>query len=149
MKLTVQETPDCQEIEVLITCREISPHVERIVRQIRLTDTAITARRDGEAFKVYLDDIYYFDTTDNKTFVYMQKDVYQCDKRLYELEQELQSTSFLRVSKKCLLNTAVVESVKAQFSGRMQATLTNGEQVLVSKHYIKAFRDKMLEGGSR
>ena len=35
-----------------------------------------------------------------------------------------------------------VESVRAQFSGRLEAALKNGEKVLVSKHYIKSFRDK-------
>lgn len=147
MKLIVREKKECQEIQVLITCQTVDKRVERIIRQIKLTDSSITARRDGEAFKVYLDDIFYFDTTDNKTFLYMEKEVLQCDKRLYELEEDLADTRFVRVSKRCILNTDMVDSVKAQFSGRLQAKLKNEEQILISKHYIKAFRDKMLEGG--
>ena len=40
------------------------------------------------------------------------------------------------------MNTAVVTSVRAQLSGRLEATLKNNEKVLVSKHYIKDFREK-------
>lgn len=33
-------------------------------------------------------------------------------------------------------------SMRAQFSGRLEATLKNNEKVIISKHYIKSFRDK-------
>jgi len=96
----------------------------------------------GMQVPIALENIYYFDSVDNKTFLYVERDVYRCDRKLYELEAQLVDTPFIRISKSCILNIAVVTSVRAQLSGRLEATLKNDEKVIISKHYIKGFRDK-------
>lgn len=142
MKLLIEQSLDCRETEIRITCGLMDERLKRLVEQIRLFSFSVLAQKDGGTIPVALEEIYYFDSVEGKTFLYLEKDVYRCDKKLYELEAQLLDTSFLRVSKNCILNTAAVRSVRAQFSGRLEATLKNGEKVLVSKHYIRAFRDK-------
>lgn len=97
---------------------------------------------DGVPVSVPLEEIFYFESVDSRTFLYCEDRVLRCGQKLYELEELLESTFFLRVSKNCILNSAVVSSVRAQLSGRVEAQLTNGEKVLISKHYAQAFRDK-------
>jgi DNA-binding LytR/AlgR family response regulator len=116
--------------------------LKRLIEQIRLFSFSVTADKDGVTLPIALEDIFYFDTVDNKTFLYVERDVYRCDKKLYELEAQLVDTPFIRISKSCILNTGVVTSVRAQFSGRLEATLKNDEKVIISKHYIQGFRDK-------
>lgn len=142
MKLLIEQSLDCKETEIKITCGLMDDRLRRLIEQIRLYSFSITAERDGLSVQVPLEEIYYIDTVDNRTYLYLEKEVYPCDKRLYELEEQLLDTAFVRVSKSCILNTGAVESVRAQFSGRLEAALKNGEKVLVSKHYIKSFRDK-------
>lgn len=142
MKLIVEQSLDCTETEVHIRCGMMDERLKRLVEQIRLYSFSIMAEKEGAAVPVVLENIYYFDSVDNKTFLYVEKDVYRCDKKLYELESMLAGTSFVRVSKNCILNTAVVASVRAQLSGRLEATLKNQEKVLISKHYIKDFREE-------
>lgn len=142
MKLLVEQSLDCKETEIRITCGLMDERLKRLIEQIRLFSFSVTAEKGGLTIPVALEDVYYFDTVDNKTFLYVEKEVYRCDKKLYEMEAQLADTPFVRISKNCLLNTSVVASVRAQFSGRLEATLKNKEKVIVSKHYLKEFRDK-------
>jgi len=142
LKLLVEQSLDCKETEIKITCGLMDERLKRLIEQIRLFSFSVTAEKDGVTLPIALEDIYYFDTVDNKTFLYIERDVYRCDKKLYELEAQLVDTPFIRISKNCILNTNIVTSVRAQFSGRLEATLKNDEKVIISKHYIKGFRDK-------
>lgn len=145
MKLLIEQSMDCKETEIKITCGIMDDKLKRLIEQIRLFTFSITAEKDGIKTQCALENICYFDSVDNKTFLYTDDDVYRCDKKLYELENGLTDTPFVRISKNCIVNTLAVESVKAQFSGRIEATLKNGEKLIVSKHYTKAFKDKFLE----
>ena len=145
MKLIIEQSPDCGETEIKITCSAMDDRLEHLIKQIKLYSFSMVAEKDGLQVPIFLEDVFYFESIDNKTFLYLSKDIYRCDKKLYELEEMLANTSFIRISKNSILNTAFVESVRAQFSGRLEATLKNGEKVLVSKHYVKGFRDKFMK----
>lgn len=144
MKLVIEQSLECRETEIKVTCSIIDDRLKRLIEQIKLYSFSISAEKEGITIPVPLEDVYYFESVENKTYLYLAKEVYRCDKRLYELENLLQNTSFMRINKSCVLNTAVVAKVKAQFSGRLEATLKNNEKIVVSKHYIKDFRDKFV-----
>lgn len=116
--------------------------LSRLIEQIRLYSFSVTGMKDGIVSMIPLEQIFYFDSVENKTYLYVEKDVYQCDKKLYELEQLLKETTFVRISKSCILNAEKVTEVKAQFNGRLEVKLLNHEKILVSKHYIKEFKEK-------
>jgi len=140
----MEQSLNCTETEIKITYALLDDRLKRLVEQIKLYSFSLMAEKDGISIPIALEDIYYFESVDNKTFLYLDKDVYRYNKKLYELEDSLSHTSFVRISKSCILNTLVVASVQAQFSGRIEATLKNGEKLIVSKHYIKGFRDKFV-----
>lgn len=145
MKLLIEQSLDCKETEIRITCGLMDERLKRLVEQIKLYSFSIMAEKDGVMLPVALEDVYYIETVDNKTFLYLAADVYRCDKKLYEMENILADTAFVRISRNCILNTSMVASVRAQFSGRLEASLKNDERVVVSKHYIKSFRAKFGE----
>ncbi|WOC31395.1 MULTISPECIES: LytTR family DNA-binding domain-containing protein [Caproicibacterium] len=142
MKLVVEQSSDCPETEIHIRCGFIDERLQHLIAQIRLHSFSVMAEKDGASVPIAPERIFYFDSVDNKTYLYVEKEVYRCAKKLYELEQVLAGTPFVRVSKNCILNTAMVASVRAQLSGRLEATLQNGEKILISKHYIKEFRNR-------
>lgn len=116
--------------------------LSRLIEQIRLFSFSMTGTKEGVATMIPLEQIFYFDSVENKTYLYVEKDVYQCDKKLYELEHLLKETTFVRISKSCILNAEKVIEVKAQLNGRLEVKLLNFEKVLVSKHYIRDFKEK-------
>ncbi len=142
MKLTIEQSLEYSDVEIKITCGLIDGRLKQLIEQIKLYSFSVMAEKDGMSVPVALEEIYYIESVDNRVFLYKDREVYLCSKKLYELETALSETSFVRISKSCILNTAFVSSVKAQFSGRLEATLANNEKLLISKHYINAFRAK-------
>ena len=95
----------------------------------------------------YVESIYYMDSTDGKTFLYQKAQVYQCRETLTALEEKLCQTTFVRISKNCIINTAFLQHVEPHFNHRLKAVLKNGEQLIITRNYIDTLRRK-LRGGS-
>lgn len=149
MRLIIKEEPNCTEVEICITCKTVDGKVRRLVESVRAYTLSVPATKEKERFSIDVADIFYFESVDSRTFLYTEKEVFECNKRLYEIEEELRGTPFIRASKSLIVNVSYVNSVKPQFSGRLEAQLCNGERVIVSKHYIKGFRDKFLQEENR
>ena len=143
MKLLIDQSPDNEEVEIIIKCGLIDTELEKLIAQIRLYSFSVSARRDGKQYNISLSDIYYFESVDNRTFVYTRDEVYQCDLKLYELEEQLTKTNFVRISKSSILNIMVLESVRALLHGKMEAELSNGEKVVINRHYVDSLKKKM------
>lgn len=142
MKLHIEQDPTILETEITVRCGEMDERLSALLRQIQLYSSSLFVQKDGRSLPLPLEHVFYFESVDNNTFVYCQAEVYECDLRLYELEDQLEKTSFCRVSKSALLNTAVVDSVRPMLGGRMEAQLQNGEKILVSRHYVPDFKAK-------
>lgn len=142
MKLTIEQDLARQEPEIIIRCGLMDERLKRLVEEIRLYSFAVPARKDGVTRQVPMEQVYYFESVDNRTFLYTADTVYECERKLYELEELLRHTAFARISKNCILNTAVVSGVQAQLNGRLEAQLRSGEKLVVSKHYVPGFREK-------
>ena len=63
---------------------------------------------------------------------------------LYQLLEELGDAGFVQVSKSCILNINVLESIRPLRNSRMEATLSNGERVEVTRKYVSAIKEKLL-----
>ncbi len=148
MKLLIDQSPDNEEVQITIKCGIIDAALEELIAQIRLYSFSVTAKKDGRTYPVSLSDIYYFESIDNRTFLYREHQVYECELKLYELEGQLTKTDFVRVSKSCILNVKVLKSVRALLNGKMEAELENGEKVIINRHYVEALKRKLgMNGG--
>ncbi len=96
----------------------------------------------GESLMLGTDLIYYAESVDKKTFVYTKDMCYQTKSRLYELE-EILSSNFFRCSKSLIINIRKIKAVKSELNGRMIAELLNGEQIVISRNYVKDLKRKL------
>jgi len=88
------------------------------------------------------DKIYYIESVDKHTYVYTKDQCYETKYRLYELEEVL-NASFFRCAKAMIINIRKIKSVKAELNGRMNAELLNGEQIIISRAYVKDLKRKL------
>lgn len=144
IRLEIDECADYDEVKIIIKCPQIDSELEKIIQIINQSKIPITGVLNGSTYNLDISHLFYIESVDNQTFLYDEKHVYENNLKLYELEESLKETSFLRISKNVILNTTHVESVKALFNGRFEVMLTNGEKVIVNRHYVKAFKQKML-----
>lgn len=136
MKLVIEENSSFSDTEIHITCPLMTPELEELVAVIRLHMFSVTAKKDGETHLIHLEDVYYFESVDGRTFVYTKDDVYETGMKLYEIDEELSRSRFMRASKSVILNLSRLKSVRSLGSGRMSGTLDNGEQVIITRKYV-------------
>ena len=144
IRLTVNESKNYDEVEITINCPQIDNELERLIKQINQLHITLTGTRDGRTYSLFVDNVYYIESIDNHSFLYSEKDVYESDLKLYEIENMLTGTHFIRVSKNLIVNTVLIDNVRALFNGKFEASLMNGEKVIVNRHYVKAFKEKFL-----
>ncbi len=138
MKVTVEECPGLEQAEVNIRCPRLDAQLSRLVDLLRLSDARLTGEKDGETCILDGADVLYIDTVDRGTFLYTEEGVYQTRLRLYELEEQLTSWEFVRVSKSAIVNFGQVRSLRPDFGGRMRLTMSNGEVVVANRQYVPA-----------
>jgi Response regulator of the LytR/AlgR family len=143
LKLIIDQSLDHKEVEITVRCGLIDPALEKLIAQIRLYSFSVTGKKDGSSYAIRLEDIFYFESIEEKTFLYCNKEVYECGLKIYELEQQLSETDFVRISKSCILNVMKLESVRALLNGKLEAKLANGEKVIISRHYVQSVKEKL------
>lgn len=122
---------------VVIHCREIDDEVMRLKAHIELFDQKLQARMDHELYLINLSEILYFESVDNRTFLYTQDSVMEINRRLYELEDILPDRDFIRISKSSIVNINKIHSLKPELNRTILATMNNGEQLCISRKYVQ------------
>lgn len=136
MKIKEEQDLSFDEIEVIIKYPQKDKQIQRIVDFLHSLNMQITCYGDHEKRMIRITDIYYIESVDKKTFVYLENTVYRIDLRLYQLKDKLQAYGFVQISKSCILNINVLESIRPLFNSKMEATLKNGEKVNINRNYL-------------
>ncbi len=108
--------------------------------------TKLTGDADGETLLFLPGDIFYFEAVDGRVFAYLEKSVVAVSASLEKLEEQLGESGFVRVSKSVVMNVNEVRAFQGMMGNRIIATMNNGEQIIVSRHYAKEVR-AFLKGG--
>lgn len=144
MKVSLEQDLSREETEVLIKYPSMNRTVRKLEHYIRSMDRTVKCSLDDRELWINAGDIFYIESVDKRTFVYGEAEVYRCDMRLYQLLEELGDAGFVQVSKSCILNVSVLESIRPLRNSRMEATLSNGERVDVTRKYVSAIKEKLL-----
>lgn len=142
-KVSITQIESEQEEEVIIKCHCINDEVLSIVEHLKSPDTILLGSKDNEIFRINIKAIYYIESVDNKTFIYLQKGVYETKLKLYELENQLQNTKLFRCSKSMIINLGKIISISPSVNGRFNAKLCNGEMVSISRQYVPDLKKKL------
>ena len=143
MKITIQDIPEGEEDEIIIRCRKVDEHMLKMIYALKAGRDKITVSKEDKLFQIQPSSVYYFEAVDNRTFAYLEADVYETRFRLYELEERLIGTDFFRATKSTIINLAKVESLSPAFSGRFEVCMKNGEKLIVSRQYVPLLKEKL------
>ena len=130
-----------ETLQVVIKCRQIDDEIMRLKCHIELFDRKLQAKKDNEWYFINSSDVLYFESVENRTFLYTEDDVMEVKQRLYELEVILSDKDFLRISKSQIVNINKVKSLKPELNRTILATMCNGEQLNISRKYVQAIRN--------
>lgn len=147
MQLKVSRIPISEPELLEIRCHKISDEVNEIISFVKSRQGVLSGIIDGEIYEVAVPDVYYIESVDDRAFIYTADKNYEVNLRIYEMEEMLAKSSFIRIQKGMLLNLMKVKSIKPGLSGRYVALLKNNEEVIISRKYFPDFK-KTLMGDS-
>ena len=140
MDVEVKQVSKAEKELVLIRCHTVTEEVREIAAFVKSRQGRISGVQDSRQYEIAVPDIYYIESVDGRTFLYTKEQVYETPYRIYELESQLRARHFLRISKSTLLNLMKIQSIQPAFNGRFTAVLPSGEEVIISRNYVKGLK---------
>lgn len=143
MKITIVDIPHGEEEEIIVRCSKMDERMMQLLNNFKAGKIKLNVYKDGQIYRMAPEEIYYFESVDQKVFAYGEEAVYETKSRLYELEAELPPKDFLRATKSVILNLDKIQSLTPAFGGRFEALLKNGERVIISRQYVGVLKEKL------
>ena len=110
----------------------------------RLTGNSQIFIKDGEkCWLVKIGDISHFEIVGNYTRVFFEGESPMLYKSLNQVEEKLPEKYFFRANRQQIINTNFITTVVPWFNGKLKLTMTNGDEVEVSRRQSYLFKDKM------
>ncbi len=144
MKIFIEEPAAGEEDQVIIRCRQMSRELLQFINNLKTQKPNIVGLDGSDIHRLDIDDVYYFEAVDNKVFIYCREKVFESKYKLYEVEEMLAGGDFLRVSKSAILNLQRISFLSPAYSGRLEASLDNGEKIIISRQYVPDLKQKLL-----
>ena len=144
MKITIEPIENGAEEEIIIRCNNLDKDIMDLVYAVKNGRSRLTAySSDNGIVKLSPEQILYFEAVDNKVFACCAKQVYEVKQKLYELEQLYEHSDLLRISKAMIVNVSAIERIVPAINGRLDAILSNGEKVVISRQYVPDLKKKL------
>ncbi|MDR0948797.1 MAG: LytTR family transcriptional regulator DNA-binding domain-containing protein [Lachnospiraceae bacterium] len=141
MRVIIEDIQPGEEEMVILRCTQVDPALLKLINSMKNGAITLTANQDGKWHRVLSKDIYYFESVDHRVFLYTEAECMECRQKLYELEDLLSIDQFYRISKSVIVNLQYVKTLAPAFHGRLEATLTNGEKLIISRQYVSSLKE--------
>lgn len=150
MKLNIRFTETGEEESVTIICnqnRDLSKIIEAVneINQANERMKKIQGSLDNRIYFIDAENVLYFESVDNRVFMYTISAVYEVTKKLYELEETLSYLDIIRINKSQILNLKHVLCIIPSFysGGRITVELDNRERLIISRQYAPEFNRRI------
>lgn len=145
MKYTIEKISEGED-EVILKYRRMTPEVERMLHFLNGDSRKLVGVKDKTKIIIERQQILYIESVDGKTFAYTEEDVIRIDFTLSQLSEILSDINFFRCSKSMIINIDKVKTLKSLSSNRIDASMCNGEHIMISRTYASDFRKRLKRG---
>jgi len=149
MKIKIDKSDDYElEPEIVIRCREIDDRVKKILSLFDSQKQKLIGFLEQAEHVIDPVEVLYCESVEGIVFIYTRQQVYKSSYTLTDIENAFSESGFFRCSKSMVLNINSIKSLKSELGNRIDALLSNGEHIIISRHYVKQFRKILKEAGS-
>jgi len=145
MILKLEQDSEQKDIEVIIKYSQKNKVVEQLFSLLNSVDLQIPCYSDDGAKFVYASDIFYIESVDKKTIICCENENYQIKDRLYQIYDKLKNFGFIQINKYCILNINKLDNIKTLANSHLEAVLTNGKCLYVTRNYLSNIKQILLE----
>lgn len=144
MKVTLQQITEGNE-EVIIRYRQMTDQIDDIVSYIEGRNDKLLGVKEGQRVMLLPQRVLYLESVDGVTYLYTEHEVYKSNLTLMSAETNYADDGYFRCSKSMVINIYRIKKLKSLPGNRIDATMDNGEHVVISRRYAKELR-KILRG---
>lgn len=137
MKFEIVIKPELKEPHVVIYTDEVTKEIQQIVDKLSNFQTKIiTGTKDQKIFLLSYEEIYCFYSENQRIYAKADTGVFLIKQKLYELEEMLSGTTFVRVSNSCIVNIDKIKNLEISYSGTIELNFKNGDREFVSRRFV-------------
>lgn len=141
MQVEFKIDPSCKQPKVVIYAEKISPEVETLLRRLSEDMTQMIAGfREDHVVLLDQNSIIRIYSASSKVFAVTGDGEYTLRLRLYELENRLDATSFVRISHSEIINLRKVKNFDLSFSGTICVHFLDKSTTFVSRRYVSRIK---------
>ena len=128
---------DNKPLTVTIEYPEYTESVKGLIRKIESLDVSFSVTAEDRQMRISRSDVYYLEIVDRKAFLYTEKDVFRLDASMQEILNLTVDSDLVRISRTCIMNTSHLTEIRQLKNSHLEATLDNGEKLIVSRKYLR------------
>ena len=136
MEIIKRQAPD-KPLTVTIEYPEYTESVKGLIRKIESLDVSFSVTAEDRQMRIARSDVYYLEIVDRKAFLYTEKDVFRLDASMQEILNLTVDSDLVRISRTCIMNTSHLTEIRQLKNSHLEATLDNGEKLIVSRKYLR------------
>lgn len=142
MLVEYEQVSKIEEEKAIIKSVEKTTDIQTAIELLEGNAGGIAVINEGKTYLCKQNAIYYIESVDKRSYVYTKDNCYETKYRLYELEDML-GAYFVRCSKAMIVNLRKIKAVKSDIGGRLETTLLNDEQIIISRSYVKEIKRRL------
>ena len=145
MKVEIQIDPSLDEPVAVLRSPSPTEEIEALAARLRgeAVPQPFTVYREREAARVSRSMVLRFYAEDKGVLCQTGTGTFTVRQRLYELEEALAGTRFVRVSNSEIVNLDRVTGLDLTLAGTIKMTLEGGTVCWVSRRYVKKIRSAL------
>lgn len=141
MQIEIKVDSDCTETKVIVVTNKITDELNALIKKITEETPQLLTGFQGETLEILnQQDIFHIYAANGKVFAVTENGEYLLRLRLYELEERLDKTSFVRISHSEMVNLKKVKKFDLSYAGTICVSLTNGTVTYVSRRYVSKMK---------
>ena len=142
MQVEVRIDPSVTEPKVIVMANELTEEVNALVQALSESEPKMIAGfRDDTVTVLDEKDILRIYAASGKVYAVLPSGEYVLRLRLYEAEERLKSSRFVRISNSEIINLKKARSFDLSFAGTICVTLADGSKTYVSRRYVTKIKE--------
>lgn len=144
MQIEIKIDAAVTETRVVVIADKMSDEVSAILQRLsEQSPQLIAGFRDDTVTLLPQADIITVYAADGKVFATTDSGEYKLRLRLYELEERLDGSMFVRISNSEIVNLKKVKSFDLSLAGTICVSLSNGAVTYVSRRYVAKIKQTL------
>lgn len=131
-----------ETMEIHVCNHEMNQKVADLVKELNqwMNDSMVGTDEKGEKCVLVLNQMICFYAQGQKVFAQDEQGIYSIPYKLYELEEKLDTTRFMRISKSEIVNLRKIKKLDLSLTGTIKIILSNGRETYTSRRNVSGLK---------